>query len=102
MMLKQQMPTADLRRVEAFLREWDPIGVIEDQLAVGYPPTEYDRYAPEVYALLLRGCSLEHLTDYLSLVRTDVMGLGASIAEDRRVAERILAWWQSREAGPKG
>jgi hypothetical protein len=91
------MGAADLRRVEAFLREWDPIGVIEDQAAVGYPPNEYDRYAPEVYALLLRGCSIDDLAGYLSHVRTEAMGLEESIAEDRQLADRILAWWRSRE-----
>lgn len=83
--------------MEAFLREWDPIGVIPTLLKDGLPPNEYDSYAPQVHQMLADGCSAESIALSLGLIRTQSMGLPSLPASDLAVARRMVAWWTFRD-----
>jgi hypothetical protein len=89
------MSTAEERaRVEAFLREWDPIGVIDLDEPVTL--SEYDSYAPHVHRLLEDGCTPESLAMALEFVRTGAMGLGRYPAADLAIATKMVDWWKHR------
>ncbi len=86
-----------IREVEKFLREWDPIGVTDDLVADGLPPDEYDNYAPHIVGLLQRGETVEDLAAHLRYCRTGAMGLVEDDASDIAVATKILEWWRQEE-----
>jgi len=92
---------AHLRTVERFLQAWDPIGIIEDEIDNGAPPTEYDTYAPKVLTLLQRGVSADDLVNHLSGLRRE-MGLDPDDFRDREAAGSIMHWWQTERATPAG
>jgi hypothetical protein len=92
-----QVEQGEGERVKAFLREWDPIGVIPRLLEAGLPPNEYDSYASEVHQRLAAGCTAEDLALTLELIRTKRMGLSPNPAADAATAQRLLAWWRSRD-----
>jgi hypothetical protein len=67
--------------------EWDPIGV----RAMGGPDDEYRSYVGGVVQLLLDGADATRIADHLGRLRTQSMGLPASLERDRRVADRLVA-----------
>jgi hypothetical protein len=75
-----------IRLVEAALRDWDPIGVmdLEDP-----PLDEYDSYAPFIVSMVDRGCTTEDLARHLGDIQSTAMGLGPDLANDRKTAARI-------------
>ncbi|MDH3628743.1 MAG: hypothetical protein OES25_13940 [Acidobacteriota bacterium] len=79
-----------VRRVEAHLRKWDPIGVMVGE---GSPVDEYDSYAPRIVSLLTAGTSESELAAHLEYVRTVTMGLPTDPSRDLKCAQEILASW---------
>ena len=49
-----------VRRVQAILRRWDPIGIAPGEFG---PADEYDEYAPHIVTMANQGCSVEQLAD---------------------------------------
>jgi hypothetical protein len=87
-----------IRIVENILREWDPIGVIDDLVADGLPPNEYDDYAPHIVGLLQRGASVEQLAHHLRYCRTQAMGVAENDEADSAIARQIHAWWENERS----
>jgi hypothetical protein len=85
---------AQIRLVERYLQAWDPIGVIQDQVIDGFPPTEYDSYAPRILGFLERGTSVKVLAQEFSLIRTKHMGLPSDDDSDLAFANGLLKWWK--------
>jgi hypothetical protein len=72
---------------EVLFREWDPIGVNDNQLC----QDEYDSYAPTICRWLLEGVDEHKLTRHLSQLQRVSMGMSAIDEEvQRRVARRLL------------
>lgn len=89
---------AELELVEALLRDWDPIGVIETLLEDGLPPNEYDSYAPHIRRTLADDdCTIEGLALTLELIRTRSMGLPECLDADRAAARRMIERWRARD-----
>lgn len=53
---------ASIAKVEATLREWDPLSLAPGEMA---PLDEYDSYAPRIVSMIERGCSTEELAAHL-------------------------------------
>lgn len=87
---------AELRVIEEFLREWDPLGVISNLRQGGDVLDEYDSYAPTIHAMLGRGCGVEDLAAHLMRVQSESMEISPAAQRDRAVALRILEWWKGR------
>ena len=88
----------ELRRIEEFLREWDPIGVGADAAEEAGPSDEYDSYAPSLHRLLRQGCDAREMEEHLMEIEAKSMGLTPSADKTRVVAQRIVAWWTGRGA----
>ena len=58
---------------DVFIREWDPIGVMDDP---EWPRDEYDSYIGGVYGRLVRGESAESIAQHLCAIEESAMGLG--------------------------
>ncbi len=58
---------------QVLIRDWDPIGVMDDP---DWPRDEYDSYVGAIYGHLARGESAEFIARYLCCVEEDRMGLG--------------------------
>lgn len=58
---------------QVLVRDWDPIGVMEDP---EWPRDEYDSYIGEIYRYLARGESPEFIARHLCFVEETMMGLG--------------------------
>jgi hypothetical protein len=58
---------------QVLIRDWDPIGVMDDP---GWPRDEYDSYIGEIYRYLARGESTEFIARHLCFVEEKMMGLG--------------------------
>ena len=58
---------------QVLIREWDPIGVMNDP---EWPRDEYDSYIGEVYRYLARGESAEFIARHLCFIEERLMGLG--------------------------
>ena len=88
----------ELKRIEAELRFWDPIGVLRGprRLDESAPPGEYDRYAPDILRMLQRGASVGGVELHLGRIRTGLMELDSDPSRDRETAERLVEWWLSR------
>ena len=84
-----------IHEVERVLREWDPIGIIDDLVADGLPPNEYDNYAPHIVGLLQSDTTVEDLAAHLRYCRTGAIGLPADDAGDALIANRLMEWWQN-------
>jgi DNA-binding PadR family transcriptional regulator len=86
------------------LREWDPIGVIEDDPAL--PQDEYESYRPTIAEALTRGAGIAGLTDLLSTLRTRQIGLSPDAEEDARIAKKLhaalSAHWERETGGSAG
>jgi hypothetical protein len=85
-----------LREVEAELREWDPLMVIQAQRESGLPESEYDSYAPGVLTLLLRTPSASELAAHLGAIRKEEMEVSPDPDRDQLAATRILRWWKAQ------
>jgi hypothetical protein len=59
-MMNKDRGGSPLARVEALLREWDPIGVRPGVVA---PAGEYDSYAPAIVSLVEDGASAEDIAE---------------------------------------
>jgi hypothetical protein len=73
---------------EVLFREWDPIGVNNNELC----KDEYDSYAGTICQWLQQGVDEYKLASHLSEIQRINMGL-SSIDEDanRKIAKRLLA-----------
>jgi hypothetical protein len=69
------------------LKEWDPIGVAE----VPQAQDEYDSYIHEIHGMLIRHESKTKITDHLSWIETEHMGLYGNRARTEAAASRLLA-----------
>lgn len=58
---------------DVLVRDWDPIGVMDDP---EWPRDEYDSYIGEIYRYLARGESAEFIAKHLCSVEELMMGLG--------------------------
>jgi hypothetical protein len=77
---------------ELFWREWDPIGINNNEQA----RDEYDRYADRAYVLLMdEGKPADEIAAYLYWVACEYMGLGGDRqlirADCDAVAQRLVA-----------
>jgi len=77
-----------IARVEALLREWDPIGV---RPGVDAPANEYDSNAPTIVAMVTAGASSGELAEHLGKLSAVRMGLWARPAWDLEIAGAIVA-----------
>lgn len=90
----QKLRDAELelyRRVDEILYYvWDPIGVAPNAVT----RAEYQRYLPEVFAMLQEGADASEIATYLDSVVTERMGLnvGKNPEHSRCVAELLLDW----------
>ena len=57
---------------QVFIRDWDPIGVMDDP---EWPQDEYDSYIGEIYRFLSRGESADFIASHLCLIEEKMMGL---------------------------
>ncbi len=58
---------------EVLVRDWDPIGVMDDP---EWPRDEYDSYIGEIHSYLARGESAEFIARHLCFIEDSRMGLG--------------------------
>lgn len=86
----QQRAVADLLD-----REWDPIGVYEEDESPG--PGEYESYAWEVLGHLRHGDTESEVAALLAAIKRRMMGLGPG-PEDARAARALVAWFQATRA----
>ena len=96
---RQEQALSRLKEVEHILRRWDPIGVISDPEGAKGPLDEYDSYAPGALKCLESGGDLTALTDYLSIIATERMGLDDNPELHRRFARELLQWWSTQGGG---
>lgn len=89
--------TQVLRRVEAILRAWDPIGV---DPGVRAPLGEYDAYAPALLTLALNGASAPELAERLGELATGRMGIWRRPSVDLAASAAILATLESARSVP--
>jgi len=82
-----------VRRIEARLREWDPIGAMVGE---GSPVDEYDSYAPQIVSLLTAGASESELAAHLAQLRAVTIGLPPDPSRDLECAQKILASWREQ------
>lgn len=74
---------------QVLVRDWDPIGVMDDP---EWPRDEYDSYIGEIYRYLARGESLEFIARHLCFIEDKVMGLGRLPESSRLpVAKKLKA-----------
>lgn len=76
-----------IRKVEAVLRRWDPIGVLSNEDG---PADEYDSYAPHIVSLAQNCDSLAELVIHLHHFRTETLRLPANRELDKEAAEEII------------
>jgi hypothetical protein len=71
---------------EAFLTEWDPIGI------AGVPEAqdEYDGYVPTVYKMLISRQPRHELFNYLWWLETEHMGLAGDRQATERFTDRLM------------
>ena len=58
---------------QVLVRDWDPIGVMDDP---EWPRDEYDSYIGEIYRYLARDESSEFIARHLCFIEETAMGLG--------------------------
>lgn len=98
------MPSDDERRVlkdqqravaDLLDREWDPIGVYEDDERP--VPGEYESYAWEVLGHLRHGDTESEVAALLAAIKRRMMNLGPG-PEDARAARALVTWYQATGA----
>lgn len=87
-------PYSLIGNVMAILRKWDPIGVYRMHATEGWPPDEYDGYAPVIFAILMSGTNIELLANHLEMLRTKTIGMGPNRYWDEAIAQELIAWWE--------
>jgi hypothetical protein len=87
--LKTRLSAAQVGEIRNLLNRWDPAGV--RQPGEDGPAGHYDSCLPWIVSLVQGGGSVVDLTDHLSDLRTDTMGLPADRARDREIAQAIVA-----------
>ena len=71
--------------------DWHPI-------EAPVPPDEYDRYAWALTSMLLRGCTVAELVNYLAESEVDILGAtSTNLARRARVAAAIKNLSRGRE-----
>jgi hypothetical protein len=88
-----------LPRVQAFLRSWDPIGILSVDDVPESARDEYDSYAPRVLSILMRRGGAADIAEFLEAIRTENIGLPPDGPRDDALANAIVAWWKSLD-GP--
>jgi hypothetical protein len=84
--MKDYSSTELRRRVsEVLYYLWDPIGVSLAPEARG----EYESYVPQVFAVLERSEGTQELSDLLSKIRTETMGLPENKKKDINTAQLL-------------
>ena len=81
---KQELRT---RIDEILFYKWDPIGFSDGN----GPRDEYSMYVDEVLEMMIKGASAEKLSNHLSLLCTNTIGLIGDRNIDKSVAELIYA-----------
>ncbi|MBN8481897.1 MAG: hypothetical protein J0L88_09950 [Xanthomonadales bacterium] len=76
-----------VRRVEAILRRWDPIGVGPGSSA---PSDEYDGYALRAVSMVEAYCTVEQLADFLQTLCTETIGVDLDRNESASIASQII------------
>jgi hypothetical protein len=77
--------------IDVLNREWDPIGVVSDNIE-----DEYDSYAAKIAALIRNGATDDQLSRYLEKQEIDSMGLSRPFDKER--ATKVIA--ELRKLGP--
>jgi len=76
------------KRIDVILWEkWDPCGVSDAPEA----RDEYHSYLPQVFGLVMRGCDVKEIEEYLRSVEVERMGLSEYKNNCKEVAEVILS-----------
>ena len=86
-----------VRALRELWNEWDPIGVASPALQ-----DEYDSYLGPTLTLLERGSTEDEITDYLSYLVRDYIGLGdegVEYSQPREFARTLQAWFGARQKG---
>lgn len=81
---------------QVLMEEWDPLfvaGVREAQ-------DEYDIYVLHIGRMLCEGATHGDIQAYLSLVRTESIGLPSARTDDQRAATAIRRWWTQQLPPP--
>lgn len=86
-------PDAEIEAVRAVLRSWDPIGVFDSDADGPAPRDEYDSYAWQIYALLLRRAALPELIETLARIERENLGLRGDPNRQRQIATLLLDLW---------
>lgn len=85
--LKSQLDMLRTRVDEILFYKWDPIGFSDGNS----PRDEYSMYVDEVLKMTLEGATVEKLSNHLSLLCTNTIGLIGDRAVDKAVAGLIYA-----------
>lgn len=84
-MVEPLLMPSELHQIERLLAlEWDPIGV-------GDIEGEYNRYAAEVHAMLLRGAEPEEIARHLTGTVETLMGISTTDEHSLQVARQAYA-----------
>ena len=78
--------------------EWDPIGVYD----ADWGPDEYDNYLGPSLRLLEEGAKNQQITEYLSQIVGEYMGLGDKGIENSKpvlFAEKLRSWYEKMWPG---
>jgi hypothetical protein len=100
LILKEHQNLLRKRIDEVLHYMWDPIGV------AGTPEArdEYDSYVPRLYGMLLQGVKEKEISDYLTQIETESMGMTVSAAIERRnyeISEVLVSWMNLIEGWDK-
>lgn len=80
---------------EVLLREWDPIGVVDEPEA----QDEHDVYFHEIHGMLIRHEPRHKLIDHLWWIETEHMGLFGNLTRTQAVADRLIETREGIESG---
>ena len=86
-----------MQELRELWNEWDPIGVASPALQ-----DEYDSYLAPTLDLLERSATEDEITDYLSYLVRDYIGLGeegVKYSQPREFARTLQAWFDARGEG---
>jgi hypothetical protein len=82
--------------LRALLNEWDPIGVYD--AAFDFPADEYDCMCAPLMLRLRRGETVDEIAHYLTSELHEHFGLDPTPSRPREFAERLSAWFASRDS----
>ena len=72
---------------DVLLKSWDPIGIADEPEA----QDEYDDYVTVICAMLMRGTTISALTDYLTEIERDWIGVTENHKRANEVAQILAA-----------